>query len=99
MASTFAAILTAHLLGDFILQTQWMIERKRQIWVLTLHVIAVTAASYLLLGAFHWRILLVIFLTHLAMDAIKVYFFRDSLAPFLGYHFVHLAVLLGLAAF
>ena len=31
MAETFVAILTAHLLGDFIFQTEWMIERKRRI--------------------------------------------------------------------
>jgi len=97
MAATFAALLTAHLLGDFIFQTRWMIEHKRQVWVLALHVAAVTSASYVLLGTFHWRILLVILLTHFAMDAIKVYYLSDSLAAFLADQLVHLTVLAGLA--
>jgi Protein of unknown function (DUF3307) len=97
MAATLAALLTAHLLGDFILQTDWMVGRKRRIWILVLHVVVVTSATYLLLGTFDWRILLAIFLTHFVMDAIKVYWLSDSLAPFLADQFVHLAVLAGLA--
>jgi len=97
MPSTFTAILTAHLLGDFIFQTRWMIDRKRQFGVLVLHVVVVTSLSYLLLGTLHWTILLVILQTHFIMDAIKVYALSDSLVPFLADQFVHLAVLAGLA--
>lgn len=97
MPATFLAILTAHLLGDFILQPAWMIERKRQISILFLHAAVVTLASYLLLGAFHPAILLVILLTHLGIDAIKVYLLPNSLGPFLADQFMHLAVLVGLA--
>lgn len=97
MPSTFAALLTAHLLADFILQTKWMVARKRHFWVLVLHVAVVTLASYLLLGTLHWAILLVILQTHFIMDAIKVYALSESLVPFLADQFVHLAVLAGLA--
>jgi hypothetical protein len=96
MAATFAAILTAHLLGYLIFQAEWMIDGRRRIWALVLHAAIVTLAAYLLLGSFHWQILLVIFLTHLVMDAIKVYFLADSLASLLLDHFVHLAILVGL---
>ena len=96
MAATFAARLTAHLLGDFNLQTQWMVERKRRVRVLMLHAVTVTMATYLLLGAFHWRILLATLLTHFIMDAIKVYRLSDSLASLLADQFVHFAVVLGL---
>jgi hypothetical protein len=99
MAATFVALLTAHLLGDFIFQTEWMIERKRRIWVLVLHVAIVASASYLLLGTFHWRILLVILLTHFVMDAVKAYYLSGSLASLLADQFVHLAVLLALACY
>jgi hypothetical protein len=97
MAETFVAILTAHLLGDFIFQTEWMIERKRWTWVLVLHAAIVALTSYLLLGTFHWRILLAILLTHFFMDAIQAHYLSGSLASSLVDQFVHLAVLLALA--
>ena len=99
MAATFAVILTAHLLGYLIFQAEWLIRRQRRIWPLVVHAAIVTFVSYLLLGTLHWRILLAIFLTHLVMDAIKVYFLADSLTPLLIDHFVHLAILLGLACY
>lgn len=83
MAETLVAILTAHLLGDFIFQTSWMVKRKRHLAVLPLHVAIVTLTSWLLLGTLHWPILTIIFLTHLSMDAVKAYMMRDSLASFL----------------
>ena len=97
MAETFTAILTAQLLGDFIFQTRWMVKHKGHVGVLLLHVAIMTIASGLLMGAFHWPILLAIFLAHLSMDAINVYRMKDSLVPFLIDQFVHLAVLVGLA--
>jgi hypothetical protein len=99
MPATFIAILTAHLLGDFILQPAWMIERKRQVLILALHAAVVAMASYLLLGTFHSAILLVIFLTHFCFDAIKIYLLSNSLGPFLSDQFMHLAVLVGLAVY
>jgi hypothetical protein len=99
MATAFAAILTAHLLVDLIFRTEWLIERKRQIWTLVLHVAAVTSVSYLLLGTFHWRTLLVILLTNSVMDGLKAYRLSDSVAPFLADQLVHLAVLLALACY
>jgi hypothetical protein len=97
MAETFTALLAAHLIGDFVFQTEWMVERKRRPGILFLHVAILTALSCLLLGAFDWRILLAILATHFLMDAVKVHFLPDSLAPLLADQFVHLAVLLALA--
>jgi len=99
MVATLTALITAHLLGDFIFQTGWMIQRKRRAGFLLLHVIGVTSASYILLGTFHWRILLAIFSTHLALDAIKVHFLSDRLASFLADQVAHLGVLLALACY
>ncbi|MBC8183296.1 DUF3307 domain-containing protein [candidate division KSB1 bacterium] len=97
MAETLLTILTAHLLGDFILQTDWMVKHKQHFGVLLLHASIVTTVSYLLLGAFHWQILLVIFLMHFGIDAIKVCRMADSLLLFLIDQCVHLLVLVGLA--
>jgi len=97
MAGTFTAIFTAHLLGCFISQTVWMAGRKHRRWAPVLRAAIVTSASYVLLGSFHWQILLAIFLAHLALDAIEAYRPLLSLAALLAIQFCHLAVLLGLA--
>lgn len=97
MATTFAAILAAHLLGYLICPAKWFTGRRRWIWMHVLHTAVVTLASYLLLGTFHWKILLVIFLTHLVLNAIKANFLSDSLTSLLVSEFVHLAVLLSLS--
>ncbi len=73
MLETLAPLLAAHLVGDFVLQFDWIIRRKRSLAVLFVHVAIVTAVSALFLGALHWQILAAIFVTHFAMDAIKTY--------------------------
>ena len=97
MAETFVAILTAHLIGDFIFQTKRIIERKREWKIFFLHIITVTLITYLLLGEFHWQILLVVFLTHFIIDAMKLYWMKDSWLSFTIDQGSHLIVLIGLA--
>lgn len=97
MAATFAAILTAHLLGYLIFQAGWLIDRQRRTWPIVIHAAIAAAMSYLLLGAFHWQILLVVFVMHLATDAIQTYFTSNSLASLLAGLFIPLALLIGLA--
>lgn len=97
MAETLAALLTAHLLGDFVFQTSWMVKRKRQAAVLLLHVLLVTGASFLLLGNLHWPTLLVIFAGHLGIDAVKAFILKDTLRTFLIDQGLHFALLTALA--
>jgi hypothetical protein len=99
MAATFVAILTAHLLGYLIFQAEWLVKRQRRIWPLVLHAAIVAAMSYLLLGAFHWQILLVVFVMHLIMGANKAHFPANSLACSLACLFIPLVLLLGLACY
>jgi hypothetical protein len=97
MAETFITILTAHLLGDFVLQSGWMIQRKRNFGILLLHVCLVTLLTGLLLGNFQPPVLLAVLATHLVMDSIKTYLMRDTLASFLIDQLFHLAVIACLA--
>ena len=98
MAETLITILTAHLLGNFILQTNWMEEHKRHIGVLLLRAFVVMILTCLLMGSFPWQILLIIFLLNFVVDAIKIYRKMDSLFSFIIIQSVHLIVLTGLAA-
>ncbi|MGD8429914.1 MAG: DUF3307 domain-containing protein, partial [Ectothiorhodospiraceae bacterium] len=97
MTATAITLLAAHLLGDFVLQTDRMVERKRSPWVLLLHVVIVAGLSAALLGAVPPALMAVLFLSHLAMDALKVFALPSGASAFLADQAVHLAVIAGLA--
>lgn len=102
MDRTLLILLTAHLLGDFILQNGWMVRRKRHLGVLALHVLVVTAVTAALLGSLPPFVLGTIFLTHFAMDGLKVRTMSGPrwrpIAAFTLDQAVHLAVLVAIAA-
>jgi hypothetical protein len=96
MAETFCALLTAYLLGTFVLPGR-MSQRTRPVWPLALHAAMVTATSYLLLGTFHWRILLAVLLMPVVMAGVRALWRSDSITAFLVDQSLRLVVLLGLA--
>lgn len=98
MSETFLALLAAHLVADFPLQPGWMVRAKRNPAVLLLHVAVVAVTAVLALGtASAWPLLTILVGTHLAMDAVKVYFLGDDFRAFAWDQMVHLAVMAGLA--
>ncbi|WP_425070392.1 DUF3307 domain-containing protein [Sagittula sp. S175] len=100
MLQTFVALLAAHMLGDFLLQTGWMVRRKRNVFVLLLHVAIHGALVTLALGGV-WQVALVAALAHLVIDIAKTYAlprrWRDTLAAFLTDQALHLATLAWIA--
>lgn len=100
MAQTFAALLLAHVLADFLLQPDWMIRRKREPGVLLLHVGVVGGLSLAFLGG-AWPVALAVAMAHLAIDAIKVWalpqHIRDSAGAFCADQIAHLATLVAAA--
>ncbi len=97
MGETFCALLTAYLLGGFVLPAEWMSQRRHAIRHLILRAAVVMPASWLLLGTFQWRILLAILLTLVLMAILRAYALPDSVASFLLDQCLHFTVLLGLA--
>jgi hypothetical protein len=99
MADTLLALIAAHLLADFPLQTGWILQRKRSPLGLLLHIAIVAAVTAVLLGGTPWLLLAILVATHLFMDAIKVYLLKDTLSSFLIDQIFHLMVIacLGLA--
>lgn len=88
------ALVTAHLLGDFVFQSRRMIARKTNVLVLTGHALVVAALSYALAGAWAiWEIFVVILITHAAIDFIKVASKRHGLRAFSLDQGAHLAVI------
>lgn len=97
MVSAFCELLTAYLLGNFIFPTEWISKRTRPIWSVAVSGAVVTLTSYLLLGTFHWRILVLLLLTHVAITATGAHATSDSAGSFLVGQCVHFVVVLGLA--
>lgn len=88
-------LITAHFLGDFILQTDSDVKQKQKLKTFTKHIILITSFSYLLLGNFeNYLIPIFIFLTHSIIDFIKIKVRKDNIWTFLIDQFVHIAVLI-----
>jgi hypothetical protein len=95
MTETFAALLLAHALADFVFQTNWMVKNKRRPEGLALHGLVVLGTAVLATGTVAPALLWLTAL-HVAIDAWKARS-RPGLGPFLLDQAAHLATLLALA--
>jgi len=94
MLETTAALLLAHMLADFVLQSDAMVRNKRHPRMMALHGAIVTAAAWAALGfpAAPWLILLIA-ASHLAIDLVKVHALRPDLRAFLLDQAAHVVVI------
>ena len=96
MTETLAALLLAHVLADFVLQSDAMVQTKRQPLTLLLHGLIVLATATATLGTFSpW--LLALTLAHMAIDIAKTLSGPRGIWPFLADQAAHLASLIALA--
>lgn len=100
MTETFAALLFAHVLADFLFQTNGMVRNKGNPLTLGLHGLIVYLTAVAATGSVH-PALLVLALVHLAIDVGKLILSRTwtaslGLAPFLIDQALHLVSLIAL---
>lgn len=91
-------LLAAHMLGDFVFQSDNDVKNKKNTVVFLKHITIVTLLSYLFTG--FWcdpYIALSILITHTLIDLIKRTFKKDSLIIFLADQAAHLLVILVLS--
>lgn len=101
MIETFTALLTAHLLADFVLQTDYMIAHKKEPRILALHGLIIGITTIIALGActpIAIMLAMIIIASHIAMDLIKVRYLGDTLPSFALDQAVHLAVIVAITA-
>lgn len=69
----FIPLVAGHLLGDFVIQPDWMAGGKHRVRVVLLHAVLVAGTSWLLMGHFGtwWWLLPTLAVTHLAVDLAK----------------------------
>jgi hypothetical protein len=88
------ALVTAHLLADFVFQTTHMVLNKQRPLIMLMHGLHVFALTALLSGG-AMLLSLGIALSHVAIDTVKVHLAPDTLRTYLVDQGAHLAVLLG----
>ncbi len=99
MTETFAALLLAHALADFVLQTRWIVANKRRLPVLLLHGAIMLAAAQAATGRADAWVLLALALVHIAIDWTKGRLAPPGASAFLADQGAHLASLLAVAWF
>ena len=91
------ALATAHLLADFVFQSDSDVANKKRIAVQLKHVAIVSGLSYLLAGDWRaWPLPALIGLTHYLIDRLKVKANRNGLGVFVADQAAHLLVLVGI---
>jgi hypothetical protein len=96
MINTLTALLFAHLLADFIFQTQWMATNKRNPVALIAHIAVVLVLAIACTGVLH-PALFVLAGAHMALDAAKAWSPWKGLGPFLADQTLHGATLVLIA--
>lgn len=92
------SLLTAHLLGDFVLQTSWMVREKRRFGALALHSGIVAGLSYLLCARWAaWDLAVAVWMTHACIDFLKTRVSNPRAKAFIVDQLGHLAVIVALA--
>ncbi len=94
MLETFAALLLAHVVADFLLQTKGMVARKKEPHVLLLHAAIVLVTAYAALGRIDVWEPAALTAAHLIIDAIKVHALPDKLWAFLTDQTAHLITII-----
>ena len=93
MIETFTALLFAHVLADFVFQTNWITDNKRRPQVLLLHALIVLFTAQAALGIYDAPELLVLAFAHLIIDAVKSLGGFQRLSGFLWDQVAHLTTI------
>ena len=96
MHETFAALLLAHVLADFLFQTNWMVANKRAALPLVAHIAVVLLTAILATGTLD-PALFALALAHLGIDLVKTHSGAKGLLPFLLDQAAHLTTLAAVA--
>ncbi len=96
----FIPLLTAHLIGDFLIQNDESVQKKTNLWGLVKHGLVITFLSYLFLGILPaWRIVLGILFSHILLDAWKIRTVRGTaLSRFVIDQGIHILILFFISA-
>jgi hypothetical protein len=99
MIATFTALIFAHVLADFVLQTSAMVKHKSRPGVMALHIAMVLLTAQATTGQIAAPELLALALAHLVIDCIKIYGGFRTLTAFLTDQIGHVATIAAVVFF
>lgn len=86
----FICLMSSHILGDFLLQTDWMARNKNKTSVIVFHAIKHGILAYVLCMQWHlWMLPIILAVTHGVIDLIR----KTTLKQFLLDQSLHLVVI------
>ncbi len=97
MLETFAALLLAHVVADFLLQTDAMAATKKRPGTLLLHGLIVLITAQAALGTVTAWEPVILALLHIAIDTVKAYAMPNRLWAFLSDQAAHLVTIAAVA--
>lgn len=92
MIETFATLLFAHVLADFVLQNGWMVRNKNRPFGMAAHIGVVGVTLIAATGSPH-PVLLAVVLAHLAIDLVKTFALPRAFGSFMADQGAHLLTL------
>ena len=98
MPETAAALVFAHMVADFMLQTEAMVARKKELRMLLLHIAIVAITAWAALGFAGLLPVALIAASHLAIDAYKAHRLPATLESFLADQGAHVVIIAAVAA-
>ena len=99
MTSTLAALLLAHAVADFLLQTDAIVATKRRPGTLLLHTAIVLVTAQAALGRVDAWEPVALAAAHIVIDTLKAYALPDRLWSFLADQALHLVTIIAVATF
>jgi hypothetical protein len=96
MEKTVAVLIAAHFWGDFLLQPDWLVKRKKRLFFMMLHGAIHAVLVYVLYQEWaYWQIPLAILALHSTIDWVKQRCKSDTAAAFAWDQAVHILSLIG----
>lgn len=99
MIETFIALTFAHIVADYVLQPDWMVANKRNPLTLLTHTAIVLALTMAAIGRVDSIEILGLAAVHLAVDALKTRYGRNTLTSHLTGQTVHFITIIALTFF
>lgn len=93
-------LLAAHMLGDFILQSNNDVRNKKKLKIFLKHIVILTALSYILTGYWSEYIIpVVILISHTIIDLVKRAVSKDNFLVFISDQMAHITVIVLLSIY
>ena len=93
MIETGLLLLFAHLIADYVLQTNQMVARKSEFKILGLHV-AIHGLLYTVILWHSWASIAVLTASHFLIDWVKIKYGKDELTSYLADQAAHIGMIL-----